>query len=355
MAVYDLLHDGQAQPGPLLVLAPGVVRFVESVPDQLQILLGDADAGVLDGDEQFILFHGSLHLDDGVVVAELDRIVQQVVEHLLDFFHIRVHVHLVPGENHLDGDGLLPAGPLKGRGGAADDAVDVEIRPLQEHPLGVQVVQGQQAVGELGEALRLGEDDVQVLVMHLRRDGAVDHGLQVASDGGQGGAEVVGHIGHEFLLVVLRAGNLAGHVVQAHRQVADFIVALHLEFIVHVPGGVLLRGIGDLPQGNVHHLREEDQDDQGQEQQDDQSDVGDVQHPVAGILDPQHVAVDDHIALHHVLEGDGGEDAEHLRVEVAEEIVHHVVGAAGGRGVEIIDDNLVFHIQGGPRVQHQAA
>ena len=202
VAVYDLLDDGQAQACALLVLAPGVVGLVEPVPDQLQIVLGDADAGILDGDEELVLLHGGLHPDHGIVVAELDRIVQQVVEHLLDFFHIGVDVHGLAGEDHLYGDGLLAACPLEGGCGAADDGVDVEIRPLQKHPLGVQVVQGQQAVGELGEALRLVQHDVQVLVVHLRGDCAVDHGLQVAPDGGQGGAEVVGHIGHEFLLVV---------------------------------------------------------------------------------------------------------------------------------------------------------
>ena len=148
--------------------------------------------------------------------------------------------------------------------------------------------------------------------MHFRRDRAIDHGLQISPDRGQRGAEIVGHIGDEFLLVVLRAGNLAGHVVQADSQITDLIVALHLELIVHIARGILLRGIGDFPQGDIDHLREENQDDQRQQQQDHQRDIRDVQHAVAGILDPHHVAVDDHIALHHIAGCDGGEDAEHL-------------------------------------------
>ena len=124
---------------------------------------------------------------------------------------------------------------------------------------------------------------------------------------------------------------------------------------MHISGGVLFRGISDLPQGNVHHLREEDQDDQGQQQENHQCNIGNVQHAVAGFLDPQHVAVDDHIALYPVIVCDGRENAEHFRVEIAEEVIDHIVGGPGGGGVEIFDDDLVFNIQGHSRIQHQAA
>ena len=119
---------------------------------------------------------------------------------------------------------------------------------------------------------------------------------------------------------------------------------------MHISGGVLFRGISDLPQGNVHHLREEDQDDQGQQQENHQCNIGNVQHAVAGFLDPQHVAVDDHIALYPVIVCDGRENAEHFRVEIAEEVIDHIVGGPGGGGVKIFDDDLVFNIQGHSRI-----
>ena len=103
--------------------------------------------------------------------------------------------------------------------------------------------------------------------MHFRRDGAVYHGVQVAPDGGQGRTEIMGNICHKLFLVILCAGNLARHIVQTARQVSDFVLALHLELIVHVAGGVLLCGIGDLSDRHIHQLRKKYQDDQGQQEQ----------------------------------------------------------------------------------------
>ena len=62
VAVDDLLYNGKAQPCALLVFAAGDVGFVESVPDQFQVVFGDADAAVLDGGEQLVFFHGGFHL-----------------------------------------------------------------------------------------------------------------------------------------------------------------------------------------------------------------------------------------------------------------------------------------------------
>ena len=84
-------------------------------------------------------------------MGKFDGIVHQVVEYLLYFAHIRVYRKLFAGKDKLNGDMLLLAGALKGSRCIADDGVDVKIRFFQNHALGVQVVQGEQAVGELGE------------------------------------------------------------------------------------------------------------------------------------------------------------------------------------------------------------
>ena len=85
-------------------------------------------------------------------MGKFDGIVHQVVEYLLYFAHIRVYRKLFAGKDKLNGDMLLLAGALKGSRCIADDGVDVKIRFFQNHALGVQVVQGEQAVGELGES-----------------------------------------------------------------------------------------------------------------------------------------------------------------------------------------------------------
>ena len=83
----------------------------------------------------------------------------------------------------------------------------------------------------------------------------------------------MGNIGHKFFLIILRAGNLAGHIGEAGGQISHFILAVQGEFIVHIAGGVLLCGIGYFAQGQIYKLRKEDQNDQGQQKQNDQRDI----------------------------------------------------------------------------------
>ena len=144
-------RDGEPQAGALLILAPGKIRFIETIPDQLQAVLGNADAAVLYGDEYLVPFFCGFNLDNGIGMGKFDSIVHQVVEYLLYFAHIRVHGKLFAGKDKLNGDMLLLAGALKGCRRIANDGVDVKVRFFQNHALGVQVVQGEQAVSELGE------------------------------------------------------------------------------------------------------------------------------------------------------------------------------------------------------------
>ena len=163
----------------------------------------------------------------------------------------------------------------------------------------------------------------------------------------------MGDIGYELLLVILGSRDLACHIAQAGGQVAYFVITVHLKLIMHVSVGVLLRGVGDFPQRDINDFREEDQDDQGEQKQHCQSDVGDVQQTVAGLLDCSHIAVDNHISLYQIIGGDGKEDTEHIRTEVPEEVIDHIIGAAGGGGVEVLHHDLLIHVQGGVRVQNQ--
>ncbi len=87
-------------------------------------------------------------------MAEFDRIVQQVVENLLDLVYIGEYIHLVAGQYQFDGDGPFAAGALKGGGHIADHAVDIKIGFVQHNSLGIQIVERQQAVGQLCQALR---------------------------------------------------------------------------------------------------------------------------------------------------------------------------------------------------------
>ena len=114
---------------------------------------------------------------------------------------------------------------------------------------GVKPGQGEQVLQNVGHAVGLVEDDPQEPVLHLR--GQVSHpvvqSLGVALDVGQRGAQLVGHVGHKVLALLLRLFQLVdvglqllGHDVEALGELADLIAGGHLQLPGEVPLGHLL-------------------------------------------------------------------------------------------------------------------
>lgn len=54
MGLDDLLGDGETKTGSFFIFAAGEIRLVETVPDQADAVLGDTDAVVFDGYQQFV-------------------------------------------------------------------------------------------------------------------------------------------------------------------------------------------------------------------------------------------------------------------------------------------------------------
>ncbi len=84
------------------------------------------------------------------------------------------------------------------------------------------------------------------------------------------------NVSHEFFLVVLGTCNFAGHVGKGGAQITYLVLAFYLKFIMHISGGILLRGFGDFPQGQVYHFRKENQDNHGKQKQYNQHQVRNV-------------------------------------------------------------------------------
>ena len=82
-------------------------------------------------------------------MTEFDGVIQQIIEYLLDFIHVRHHIHLVAREHKLNADHFLTAGALEGGGDIADHGVNLKVCFIQHHALCIQVVEGQEAVCQL--------------------------------------------------------------------------------------------------------------------------------------------------------------------------------------------------------------
>ena len=206
------------------------------------------------------------------MVAELDGIVNEIVHDLLYFSKV--------GKNHLDvirkgkieAYVLRHAGALKGGRRILYNTVDIKIGP-GEIALGIQRVQGKHAFCQLVKALCLGYDPGQVFFIHLSRYGAVQNGFQIALDGSQGRAEIMGYIGYGILLVFLHLIQLVGHIIQGVGEITHLIVGLDIDSVIQVTGRVFIGAHCNLAKGQIHGLREYQKDNKGQAEQDSGCDV----------------------------------------------------------------------------------
>ena len=85
-------------------------------------------------------------------MAELNSIVQKVIQDLLDFIYVCCYIHGISRQYQLDTNGFLATGTFKGGSSVTDDLID-EIREL---------------------ALEDGIDDVSYIDVRLPRDASYD-------------------------------------------------------------------------------------------------------------------------------------------------------------------------------------
>lgn len=88
MCINDFFNNTESQPCTGTILTSGQVLLVKTVPDLGQIFLWNTAALILDRDKHKLIFPGSLNSDHGMLITEFDRIIDQIVHHLLNLLHI---------------------------------------------------------------------------------------------------------------------------------------------------------------------------------------------------------------------------------------------------------------------------
>ncbi|EAU64887.1 hypothetical protein STIAU_5392 [Stigmatella aurantiaca DW4/3-1] len=217
----EVLDDGQAQAGSPHVPAATFVHPVEALEDAGQVLGLDAHARVLDAHHAAPVLLGPPDVHPPTGRGVFDGVVEQVEEHLLDGpliapgAQVRRHMQLQAN--------VLALGLRFDRvGGPGGRDREGHVGEPELHLARFEPGQLQQVLDELGEALGLAVDDLH----HLGGHGGVLQGpglkcLRIAADGGDGGAQLVGDVGHEVLAHIFQPAQF-GDVIEdggAARQV----------------------------------------------------------------------------------------------------------------------------------------
>src|SRR6266542_550779 len=200
--LHDPLDDGEADPGPLILLGP--VHPLEHPEQLVRVAHVESDAVVFDEIHPVPLQLPGPDLDHGgrTGSGELERVGQKVHVDLLEEGGIRLarrelvdaNVHPPPFELGVE----LPQG-------AARHVRRVDL-PLDQR-LPAQAGEGQKVVDQPAHLLRALPNDLEVVAGGLRHGGAVvlQHNAGEPIDGPEWGAEVVGDaVGERFQLAVRR-------------------------------------------------------------------------------------------------------------------------------------------------------
>ena len=66
-------------------------------------------------------------MDHRIMVTELNGIVHEIIEYLLDLTHICMDIHFIAGQDHLNSNGFVMTGALKGTCSITDHLIDIKI------------------------------------------------------------------------------------------------------------------------------------------------------------------------------------------------------------------------------------
>ena len=189
---------------------------MESVEDQWQLLRRDGLAVVAHG---YIGLAAAL--PDGqtqvaALGAELHRVVQQIVNDLGDIVlighgvyrvlrEVHVHIQVLVVDLLLEGDEHLSC---------TLGQIEVELLFLGDALLLLQLGDIQHTAHQSAQAFGFVRHNLQIMPPPFLGDGAVQYAVHIAGNGGHGGFQLVGHVGHEFLPGVFTLLQGRGHVVE---------------------------------------------------------------------------------------------------------------------------------------------
>src|SRR5262245_26971513 len=84
MQLDQRARDGKAEPAALMALGELVLYLLEGPAELGNIGLGNADAGIPDGNFDVAARTRQMNIDAAAVAGEFDRVGEQVKEHLLE-------------------------------------------------------------------------------------------------------------------------------------------------------------------------------------------------------------------------------------------------------------------------------
>ncbi len=194
--------NDQSKAGTAWLARHGVVRLTEGLEQRAQVLIGQADAGVLHADAQLgaigivVLDHGAD--GDGAFVGELDRVTDQIGQHLFEAQRIAQQRQRRVAIDQADQLQMLGVCSRGEDGQCVLDQITEVERDAVEHQLaGLDLGEVENLVDDSEQAVGGLLDGAQIILL-ARSEVAFLQQLGEAEDAVQWRADLVAHVGEEF-------------------------------------------------------------------------------------------------------------------------------------------------------------
>ena len=95
MCLDRFFDDREPESGAFFIFAAGKVGFVKSFPDLVEFFFRNPDPVVFDRYKDLVIAAGHFHSDGRIMLTEFDRIVQKVIENLMDLSRVGEDEHIL--------------------------------------------------------------------------------------------------------------------------------------------------------------------------------------------------------------------------------------------------------------------
>ena len=194
--------DGEPEPAALMALGELVLHLLERPPQLGDVVLGDADAGILDGDFHVAARTRQMHVDAAAVAGELHGVGEEIEEHLLQRAAVGLQ-HQMLRPVAIERDVALGGGLAHHLHAVGDDVGEIHIADIERHAAGLDLRHVEDVVDHLQQigAARIDIAGIFLIFgMTERSEQSLLHHLGEADHGIERRAQLVTDIGEELRL-----------------------------------------------------------------------------------------------------------------------------------------------------------
>ena len=196
----DPARDRQTQTGAAISPRHRCVSLRKTVEHAAELRLGDADPRVANLDAQYsgvsldLLDHRDRHSAD---LGELDRVGQEIQQHLRQARRVRQHGAQAFGRDDGQGQPLGPGLPFDQRSAVGDHGVGAEGLGIKLDPAGLQAREVQHVVDDAEQGVAGVLDQAHMVRIALRQGAGPAQYPGKADNGVQRRAQFVSHVGQK--------------------------------------------------------------------------------------------------------------------------------------------------------------